>query len=170
MPKEVPSCELCGKNPSIYQCEVEGTMMNVCEDCSRFGSVKGKSNKAGVRVVVQDSKKVEPSEPEYIFVQGYGNIVKNAREKLNLKQEDFAKKINEHKSLIHQVESEHIKPNILLARKLERELHIKIVDEVKGERYEPGENSKHLGPTGKMTSDPKSGGLTFGDMINIKRK
>jgi putative transcription factor len=145
-------------------------MMNVCEDCSRFGRVKGKSIKGSVRIVVQDSKKFEPSEPEYIFVQDYGLIVKNAREKLGLKQEDFAKKINEHKSLIHQVESEHIKPNILLARKLERALHIKIVDEVKGERYEPDDDSKHLGPTGKMTSTPKSEGLTFGDMINVKRK
>jgi len=164
------SCELCGKKPSVYQCEIEGTMMNVCEDCSRFGSVKGKSNKLGVRVVVQDSKKFEPSVPEYIFVQGYGLIVKNAREKLDLKQEDFAKKINEHKSLIHQVESEHIKPNILLARKLERALHIKIVEEVKKEKYESEEDTKQLGPTGKMTSKPKGEGLTLGDMINFKKR
>ena len=122
------SCELCGKNPSVYDCEIEGTRMKVCQDCSRFGSVKGKSN---VRIVVQDSKKVASNDPEYVFVSGYGMIVKNGREKQGFNQEDFARKINEHKSLIHQVESEHIKPNILLAKKLERALHIKIVDEVK---------------------------------------
>jgi putative transcription factor len=167
MPKEVPLCELCGKKPSIYNCEVEGTMMKVCDECSRFGGVKGKSN---VKIVVQESRKSGygygiPAEQEYVFVQGYGLIVKNARERLDLKQEDFAKKINEHKSLIHQVESEHIKPNILLARKLEHALHIKIVEEVKSEKYEPGEDSKVLNSTGRLASKPKTEGLSLGDFI-----
>ena len=84
--------------------------------------------------------------------------------------EDFAKKINEHKSLVHQVESEHIKPNILLARKLEHALHIKIVEEVKSEKYEASDGDKHLNSTGRITTKPKSEGLTFGDMINFKKK
>jgi putative transcription factor len=167
MPKEVPMCELCGRKPSIYNCEVEGTMMKVCQDFSRFGGVKGKSN---VKIVISESKKQVSNEPEYVFVKGYGIIVKNAREKLGLKQEDFAKNINEHKSLIHQVESEHIQPNILLARKLERTLHIKIVDEVKSEKYEAAEDSKTLNSTGRLAIKPKGEGLTLGDMINIKRK
>jgi putative transcription factor len=167
MPREIPSCELCGKKPSRYNCEIEGTMMHVCEDCAKFGGVKGKSN---ARIVVQESKKPEYKDPEYIFVQGYGLIVKNAREKLNLKQEDFAKQINEHKSLIHQVEIEHIKPNILLARKLERALHIKIVEEVKSEKYESEEESKTLNATGKLANKSKGEGLTLGDMINVRKK
>lgn len=168
MPKEVSMCELCGRKPSVYNCEVEGTMMKVCEDCSRFGGVKGKSNKSNVRIVVSESKKPVSNDPEYVFVQGYGIIVKNAREKLGLKQEDFAKNINEHKSLIHQVESEHIKPNILLARKLERALHVKIVDEVRPEKYDSEDKSKTLSSTGRLTQKPKGEGLTFGDLINIK--
>jgi len=167
MPKEVSLCELCGRKPSIYNCEVEGTIMKVCQECSRFGGVKGKSN---VKIVVTEFKKSVSNDPEYIFVQGYGTIVKNAREKLGLKQEDFAKSINEHKSLIHQVESEHIKPNILLAKKLERALHVKIVNESTPEKYDSEEDSKTLNSTGKLTPKPKGEGLTFGDMINIKRK
>jgi putative transcription factor len=167
MPKEVSLCELCGRKPSIYDCEVEGTIMKVCQDCSRFGGVKGKSN---VRIVVQDSKKAISNEPEYLFVPNYGLIVKNAREKQDLKQEDFAKKINEHKSLVHQVESEHIKPNILLARKLERALHIKIVEEVKSEKYEAADGDKHLSSTGRIASKSKDEGITLGDMINFKKK
>ena len=61
MPKVIPSCELCGKKPSIYNCEIEGTMMKVCEDCAKFGGVKGKSN---VRIVVAEAKKQEASGPE----------------------------------------------------------------------------------------------------------
>jgi len=167
MPKELSMCELCGKKPSIYNCEIEGTIMKVCQDCTKYGSVKGKSN---VRIVISESKKSVTNDPEYVFVKDYGTLVKSAREKLGLKQEDFAKNINEHKSLIHQVESEHIQPNILLARKLERALHIKIVDEVKSEKYEAAEDTKALNSTGKLAIKPKGEGLTLGDMINIKRK
>ena len=167
MPRETHLCELCGKKPSVYDCQIEGTIMKVCQDCSRFGSVKGKAN---VRVVVSESKKPASIEPEYVFVQGYGMLVKNARERLGLKQEDFAIKINEHKSLIHQVEIEHIKPNILFARKLERVLHIHIVDEVKPEKYDSEDNSRTLDSTGKLAPKPKGEGLTLGDMINFKKR
>jgi putative transcription factor len=161
------SCELCGKKPSVYDCEIEGTMMKVCSDCARFGKVKNASN---VKIVVQDSKRPVMRELEYSFVQGYGLIVKNARERLDLKQEDFAKKINEHKSLIHQVESEHIKPSIVLARKLEKALHIKIVEEIKSQEYESEEESKTLNATGRLSTKPKGEGLTFGDMINVRKR
>jgi len=72
--------------------------------------------------------------------------------------------------LIHQVEIEHIKPNILLARKLERALHIKIVDEVKSEKYEASEESKTLNATGKLANKSKGEGLTLGDMMNVRKK
>lgn len=160
----MPSCELCGRKPSVYNCEVEGTMMNVCQDCAKYGKIKSSSN---VRIVVQDSKRPTTNEPEYVFVQGYGILIKNAREKLNLNQEDFAKKINEHKSLIHQLESEHIKPSIVFARKLEKALHIKIVDEVKND--EKAENSNKSQP--RLTSRPTaSGPVTIGEMIKFKTK
>lgn len=161
------SCELCGRNPAEFSCEVEGTIMKVCQECSRFGKVKGKSN---VRIVVQEVRKFEHTEPEYTFVNGYGMIVKNAREKLGLNQEDFAKKINEHKSIVHQIESEHMRPSIELARKFEKALHVKIVEEVKSEKYEADEDVKHLGPTGRITSKPTSEGLTLGDMISTKKR
>jgi len=165
----MPSCELCGRNPSVFDCEVEGTMMRVCQDCSRFGKVKGKSN---VKIVFQEIKKSLPKEQEYVFVQGYGLIVKNARERLGLKQEDFAKKINEHKSLIHQVESEHIKPSIIFAKKLERALHIKIVEEVKSEPVV--EEELHPMKASKDSKDNasrgKSGPMTLGDMMDKRNR
>jgi putative transcription factor len=152
----MPSCELCGRKDAMYDCEIEGTMMKVCEDCTKFGKVKAKSS---ARIVVQESRKIESKEPVYVFVPGYGLIVKNAREKLGLKQEDFAKKINEHKSLIHQVESEHIKPNTDLARKLEKALHIKIVEEVKEEEEQPSKVNLSSRPVKHDDT------VTFGDFI-----
>ncbi len=171
MAKDIPLCELCGRNPSINNCEIEGTMMKVCTECSKFGKVRGKSN---VKIVVQEAKKSAPIGPEYTFVTGFGALVKNAREKLNLKQEDFAKSINEHKSLIHQIESEHIQPNIVLAKKLERVLRIKIVEELKqnqdSDNNFKNKDESHLNANGRATQKSHSDGLTLGDLINIKRK
>jgi putative transcription factor len=167
------SCELCGRNPSMYSCEIEGTTMKVCQDCSRFGNVKGKSN---VRIVYQEKKPIQ-KDPEYVFIEGYGASVKNSRERKGLTQEDFAKSINEHKSLIHQVESESIKPSIIFARKLERALNVKIVEEVKSDASKiPEEEPEHPMNSIKSKRDeskritPSSGPLTLGDLMNIKKK
>lgn len=124
------NCELCGQKPAVYDSEIEGTTMNVCEDCVRFGSSKKKRNTNNVNIVLKE-KKQEQKEPIFMFVQGYGAIVKRAREKLGLKQEEMAKRLNERESLLHQIESEHIKPSIDTARKLQRELRIKILEEIK---------------------------------------
>jgi putative transcription factor len=155
------SCELCGRKDAMYDCEIEGTRMKVCEDCSKFGKVKGSSS---VRVVVAEKRVVQNQEPEYAFMQGYGLIVKNARERLGLKQEDFAKRINEHKSIVHQVESEHMKPSLELAKKFEKALHIKIVNQV----VEEDSGSKKPSKSQAITkgNDP----VTIGDMIQMKRR
>lgn len=164
----VAQCELCGNKPSQFKCLVEGTMMSVCQDCSRYGDVKGKSN---IKIVYESSKKKDSNEPDYVFVQNYGVLVKNAREKLNLNQEDFAKKISEHKSLIHQVESEHIKPNIYLARKLEKALHIKIIEEISKDSESKFTDSSRSSVKIKdfNTRSSQSQGMTFADIINKKK-
>ena len=148
------NCELCGAKPSRYNAEIEGTMMLVCEDCSKFGKVKSPSK---VKVIIQESKKPEIQEPRYTFIQGYGMRVKSAREKLGLKQEEMAKRLNERESTLHQIESEHLKPSMVLAKKLERALHIKIVEEESGDSASKSSNK---------SNNNQQQGLTIGDMIN----
>jgi putative transcription factor len=153
-------CELCGSGNSVYDCEIEGTVMRVCSECSKFGKVRGSSN---VKIVVQEHKRPVSNEPEFVFIQGYGNIVKNAREKLKLTQEDFAKKVSEHKSVIHQIESEHFKPSVDTARKLEKALHIRIIEEVK----QDSDNNSNIS---KNVFKSKASEFTLGDMIKVKKK
>ena len=33
------SCELCGRNNELVQAVVEGSMLNICKECSKFGNV-----------------------------------------------------------------------------------------------------------------------------------
>ena len=159
------NCELCGIKPAKFDAEIEGTTMKVCEDCARYGQIKGNAN-TRVRIVIEDKKKFEITEPEYLFIQGYGAIVKNARERLKLKQEEMAKKLNVRESLLHQIESEHYKPNIDLARKLERELHIRIVEELKDETVVKADPKRNVNVASKSLSGP----MTLGDMLEKKNK
>ena len=157
------SCELCGRKDAIYSSEIEGTVMKVCEDCAKFGKTRGK---AQTKIVIKESKKLDIKEPTYIFFQGYGAILKNAREKMGLKQEELAKKINERESTLHQLESEHFKPSVDLARKLEKTLHVHIMEEIKDE-----ENKQSSGTSNSASSSQKksSEGFTLGDMIKNRK-
>lgn len=156
------NCELCGQKPALYDSEIEGTTMKVCIDCSRFGSNKRKSN---VKIVIKE-KRPEEKEPIYLFVPGYGSIVKKARERLGLKQEEMAKRLNERESFLHQIESEHLTPSVVVARKLERELKVRILEEIKDPQSIPTGDASSLNT--RHTS--RDLGLTLGDFIKHKRK
>jgi putative transcription factor len=148
----------------VYLAEIEGTSMHVCTECSRFGKTKGKTN---VRVVVEEKKRKETTEPVYVFAQGYGTMVKKAREKLGLKQEEMAKKLNERESTLHNIESEHFKPSIELARKLEKSLHISIVEEIKDEQNSSTKSHQNsmYGRNSGSSATHGSNSLTLGDFV-----
>lgn len=66
----------------------------------------------------------------------FGTAIKNARESLGITQDELGKKINEKPSMIGHLENGSMKPDDLLARKLEHylkiELFVPIEDEVSG--------------------------------------
>jgi putative transcription factor len=149
---------MCGKKDIEVVALVEGTELKVCSDCSKYGKTIRK-----VRPIEQIKPSIKTQkpiieEPEVIekIVEGYGQLIKNAREKLNLTQEDFGKKINEKSSIIHSLESEHHEPSLELAKKLERLLKIKLIEQEKIEN--------------KSFSSSKGSQLTIGDIIKIKQK
>ena len=73
-----------------------------------------------------------------------------------MKQEDLAKKLNEKESVIHNIEAERLEPNITLARKLERFLKVKLVDEGQVES--------------SVASGRDASPVTIGDVIKIRKK
>lgn len=149
-------CDMCGKENSSIVAMIEGTELNVCLNCAKFGKPLRKIKiSEQIKEVKLQKKHEEKEEIIETIVEGYGKLIKEAREKLGLKQEDFAKKINEKVSVIHSLESEHHEPNIDLARKLEKFLKIRLVEEEKIENPEFGKTS--------------SSQLTIGDLIKIKK-
>jgi len=155
---------MCGTGAEeLFRADVEGAKLNICKKCSKFGKVIERvKTPVFVSAKEAEKKRVEvisrPIETETIFVlvQDYSAKVKNAREQLGMKQEDLGKKINERDSLIHKVETGAIEPNIPLARKLEKFLNIKLVEE--------HQEDKNLVPKSKK------GEVTLGDFARIKKR
>ena len=154
---------MCGAETKLFKAVIEDVEMNVCRDCSRFGKVIGEvreEKKEEKKKVGKAGKIKADAGPEtellQVIVEDFAEKIKNAREKLGLKQKDFAKKINEKESLIHKIETGSFKPNMSLARKIERFLKIKLV-----EQYEESRKNEARSETDTFT---------IGDFVKIKKK
>ena len=147
---------MCGKEDYLYRTDIEGSILSVCKACSKFGKIisevkpKIEEPKKSIDIIKTDPGK----EIIQVIVPDYSQLIKQKREQLGLKQEDFAKNINEKVSLLHQIETGHFEPDMVLARKLEKALKIKLIEE-----YEE-----------VHSKDPKtkSDSFTIGDFIRVK--
>lgn len=150
---------MCGKNTNLVIALIEGTEMQVCNECTKFGKIIKKITPEPKRKKKEDIKKIIKEQKKKEIIQvinpDYGDIIKKKRESIGLKQEDFAKKINEKLSLIHKIETGNFEPSISLARKIERFLKIKLI-----EQYE-----EEHGKLRKIESDT----LTIGDLLKFNK-
>lgn len=147
-------CDLCGtETENSFRAIVEGTELNVCKDCAKYGKVIEKKPVRAIEEKKEYAKK--PAEPEKEIIQviapDFAQRIKNKRESLGLKQKEFAKKISEKESLIHNLETGSFKPSISLAIKLERFLKIKLIEEYE-EKHQEG-------------SKTETDGFTIGDLV-----
>ncbi len=145
---------MCGSKKAVLKTVVEGAVLNLCVGCSSYGNV---IEKIRPKPIVKKQRSIQiPKKEESILLisKDYASRIKNRRERLGLKQEEFAKKINEKESLMSKIESGTVEPNLSLARKIEKFLKIDLVEEHK-------ENSE-------FKSKSSSGVVTIGDLINIK--
>lgn len=150
-------CDMCGGEGKLYKTIIEGAELNACSDCSNFGKVvsiikEETFEKVKNYVTRQESEK----EILEIIAEDFADRIKNKREQLNLTQKDFAKKLNEKESIIHKIETGSFVPPFGMAKKLEKLLHLKLV-----ERHE--ENHKN-------PSKSKIDKFTIGDFIKVKKK
>ncbi|MBN1175550.1 TIGR00270 family protein, partial [Candidatus Woesearchaeota archaeon] len=125
-------CEMCGLSVgSLVSAKIEGTIMKVCPNCARYGAQLETPSQRVNNFTKSRPKRtfVDPDENK-VIVKNYSSLVKNAREKSKLKQEQVAKELNEKESLIHSIESGNLKPSFKTARKLEKFFHIKLIEEI----------------------------------------
>lgn len=146
-------CEICGRDEEKYIIVVEGAKLKVCEECSSLGKIIWEAPKSATTPQAQSFFK--PKE-EIDIVEGYGEIIASARKKLGLPIEVLAERINEKVSFLERIEKEKTKPNEKVARKLEKELGIKLFETIIESSAQSSSLSKKE--------------LTLGDIIEIKKK
>ncbi len=146
---------MCGVESRLLKTKIEGAFLNVCSKCAISGEIIQESKKT-VTINKKNFAVIERKEIIQIIDKNYSSIIKNKREKMNLKQKELAQKIAEKESVLHNLESGNSEPNIKLARKLEKFLGIVLVQEFED----------------KFKSDKQdfSGEVTIGDLIKIKSK
>ena len=148
------NCDLCGKIEDVLnRTLIEGVELSVCQACSRFGRVIEILRKP---VLKETAKKFDVKEEKIeLLVEDYAVIIKRKRESMGLTQKDFASRISEKETTIHRIETGDLEPSLALAKKLEKMIGVKLIEE----HHEKFENFKK----------PKEGGFTLGDFIKIKK-
>lgn len=117
-------CEICGKNEAECLIYIEGAQMNSCAGCARGGKIVYYFDAEG-SITPLISQKARSEEE---IVSGYGKLIKSAREKMRLSPEQLALKIAEKANYLEHVEKEISLPSLILARKLEKFLKIKLIE------------------------------------------
>jgi putative transcription factor len=162
------ACELCGREGQLYQARIEGTVMTVCESCKAYGEVikrvpSAKEAESATKMRTKEREEYRtrvsaaPKGEVLLLVRpDYARVIKAARERLGLKQEEMAKRLRIKESQLHKLETGTHVPDIETARTLEKDLNIRLVME----HTETGE-AKLLGGG--------SGPFTIGDMVKQKK-
>ena len=127
-------CELCGRQSADKKkVIVDGTIFNVCISCSRHGKpyvpaqIPAKKRPAFSRqknrITMADRTMIAPD---------FAGLIREARMKMGLTHEQLGMKMNEKAQLLKKFESGALKPDELLAKKLERFLGIRLYVSVEG--------------------------------------
>lgn len=130
---------------------MERAKLTVCKNCIRYGTPVRKKRKKSPKKPI-----ISSVEANFDIREDYPAMVKNAREEKGLTQKDLARTLNEKESVIHRIETGHMRPSRRLARKLEGALEIKLLEKV--EEPEVVRRRSHANE------------LTIGDIIKIKKR
>ena len=166
-------CEVCGQKGELRKVLIDGVVMRVCDECSKFGvsprektgyetsqreertpyitpSIKPrkKKNKRAPRDYLKDS--------QFELVENFAELIREARESRDWTQEELGDFINEKASLIAKIERGMESIDEKLLTKLERKLKITL--------RVPVVNSVH------ESREEISQGPTLGDIVRIKAK
>ena len=155
-------CELCGKEilGKPKRVLVEGAELETCAACGSLGTEIRRPQ----AFVGPASKGAAHSRTRYrdIYRQmegeldpDFSDIVKNARKRAGITQEQLAAKIMEKALVIKKVERNELTPDDKLRKKLEKALNVNLLIEIGREKAQRGK---------------PSGNLTLGDVAVVRRR
>jgi len=134
----MPQCEMCGADkPSLTTTKVEGAELELCDDCTEFGtevrqtessstSTKYSTSSSGSSGDSSGSSGSSDSSPRHdmfdemdTVASDYDDRIRSAREDRGMSQEDLADELNEKRSLIRKLERGDVLPSDEVQQKLE---------------------------------------------------
>lgn len=123
-------CEICGNDEvQVKKVMFEGSEVYACDSCTSDMDLKPptpKRKKPRRRRKKRRSRRGLPFVEDRVLVDDYGNVVRRARERRELTQEELAGRLKEKASTIRNVENDELVPSEDLAEKLERFLGVKL--------------------------------------------
>lgn len=170
-------CEMCGKETGdLSVALVEGSELEVCSECESFGEVlhdesddtgsstASSSDGAGASGASTSRSsggggggggggRRDPFEEMGALASDYPERVRQAREGMELTQEELADRLNEKQSLIRKIEGGDMRPDEEVRGKLESALEVSLTEEVSADDWE---------------SEGSGGGYTLGDIVERK--
>lgn len=176
-------CEMCGTETATPKTvKVEGAELQVCGDCSEFGTEvqteepsdtstkystsatgatsgsSGRSGSSGTTPTPSSNTRSRRDMFEEMdeIATDYDERIRRARESAGMSQTELADQLNEKASFIRKLERGESLPNDTIRRKLERALDIELV-----EGGSPTEDEEWSG-------DRSAGGMTLGDVVKRK--
>lgn len=138
---------MCGNDvPATRPVFIEGTKLNVCPNCAKFG-VESKSSQGGMHYAAapnaqvieerlqkrerrMNTKNIYAGSEETALVDDYGGVIRKARMEKGMDLDQFAASILEKKGIIAKVEANDLVPDQKLVKKLEKALGIKLTESV----------------------------------------
>jgi putative transcription factor len=141
----MPECELCGSKSANKKTKLEGAILNVCDECVGYGQ------EVKVPVMNLERKPLPKIDTDVTVKSNFKDLVRNAREKRGLKQEELAAKLNEKLSILKRVEEGWV-PSPNLISKLEKFFNMELQEKI--------EESVTSKKKGKEV-------LTIGDVVEI---
>jgi len=150
-------CEVCGRRPAEYIVLLEGARLGACHGCGRdakklyiIREEKGKLEKTIEPLAARDA--------EEELIDGYGRIIRQAREKANLSRRQLGMKIGEKENYLEAIEQERVKPTLATVKKLEKQLSIRLMEKEPAATV-AAEYGNHQGKE-----------ITLGDFVAQKKK
>jgi len=147
------TCEMCGKETTALKASsVAGSNVMVCSSCCVMGTMKKNSERKS-----HSFKKHKHDELNLEVASNYAQIIQQGINRKHLTPHQVARAVNvKESSLSHYLKGQ-IKPDILISKKFESFLGIKLVFEVEGSSV----NVEDF----KVTPDDNEADLSLGDML-----
>jgi len=157
-------CELCGMECFCKPAIIDGVKMMLCPNCIKHGQVIEYSEKPKPSSHRPISERIKKPPVKDVYknmnkelVSDWNVLIKSAREKKSLTREQLGFKIGERTVTISKIENGDLRPSDKIIEKLEKELDIKLIEEV-----------ANIPAT--LTSSKSKSTLTLGDFIKKDEK